>query len=132
MTEQAGGFQVSQGLDVIPPKSGKAYPIPCDEWALIKAKISKMTTEPWFFHTIGSLLFGAAITTFLSILLGTFSLPAQQRSLDIAWSVVAVTAISGVLCLMFAHKERGAQRDRAGEVVSQMELIEKRYDDSPS
>jgi hypothetical protein len=94
----------------------------------LKTKISKLSSEPWFFHTVGSLLLGAALTTYVSILLGTFSLPAQQRTLDIAWSVVAATTISGLFCLLFAHKERGAQRERASEVVAQMDLIEKRYE----
>lgn len=128
MTDQGGGFQVSQGFEVLPPKSGKAYPIPCEEWVHLKNKISKLTSEPWFFHTIGSILLGASLTTYLSIVLGTFSLPAQQRTLDIAWGVVAVTGVSGVFALLFAHKERGAQRERAGEVVAEMELIERRYE----
>jgi len=25
-------IQVSQGYDIIPPKTGKAYPILCEEW----------------------------------------------------------------------------------------------------
>ena len=127
MSDQ-GTFQVSQGLEVLRPRSGKAYPIPCEEWMHLKTKISKLSSEPWFFHTVGSLLLGAALTTYVSILLGTFSLPAQQRTLDIAWSVVAATTISGLFCLLFAHKERGAQRERASEVVAQMDLIEKRYE----
>jgi len=123
-------YQMSQGLDVLRPKSGQAYPIPCDEWTLLKGKIEKLTSEPWLFHSLGFVLLGAALPTFVTILLGTFQLPAQQRALDIAWAVVAVTLICGLACLYFANKERGVHRERANDVVAQMDLIEKRYDRS--
>ena len=121
-------YQMSQGLDVLRPKSGPAYPIPCDEWNLRKGKIEKLTSEPWLFHSIGFVLLGATLSTLVTILLGTFQLPAQQRALDIAWAVVAVTLICGLACLYFANKERGVHRERANDVVAQMDLIEKRYD----
>ena len=105
MSEQ-GTFQLSQGLDVLIPRSGQAYPIPCDEWALLRTKISKLTTEPVLFHTAGSLLIGASVSTLVTILLGTFQLPAQQRQLDIAWAIVVVTLLTGCACAYFAHKER--------------------------
>ena len=127
MTEQTN-FQLSQDLVILPPKRDQAYPIPCEEWALIKSKISRHTSEPWFFHTIGSILLGAALSTLTSILTGTFQLPTQQRALDIAWSVFAVTGITGLACLLFAHKERSVRREQARDVVTHMDLIEKRYE----
>lgn len=121
-------FQVSQGLEVIPPRSGQAYAIPCEEWAALKTKASKLSSEPWLFHSAGFLFLGAAASVFISIILGTFGLPEQQHAGDIAWSVCAVTTICGTSCLYFAHKERGVQRDRASDLIAQMELIEKRYE----
>ena len=123
-------YQISQGLDVLRPKSGQAYPIPCDEWSLLKGRNAKLTSEPWLFHSLGFVLLGAALSSFVTILLGTFQLPAQQRALDIAWAVVAVTLICGIACLFFANKERGVHRDRAKDVVAHMDLIEKRYERS--
>lgn len=121
-------IQMSHGLVVLPPKSDQAYPIPCEEWRLLKSKIQKLTTEPWVFHTVGSLLLGAALSAIASILLQAFDSPEQQRALDTAWSIFAVTGLCGVACLFFAHKERQMHRDRASEVVAQMDLIEKRYE----
>lgn len=123
-------FQLSQGFEVLRPKSSRAYPIPCNEWNLLKGKIKKLTTEPWLFHTLGSLFIGAALSTLVAILIGTFQLPAQQRQLDIAWAVVVVTLICGIVSLFFAHKERGVFRERANDVVAQMDLIETRYEHS--
>lgn len=121
-------IQMSQGLEILPPRSGQAYPIPCDEWLALKGKIARISSEPWFFHTLGSVLIGAAASTFITILIGTFSAPAQRDSLVVAWAVVATTAIAGSLCLWFAHQQRSADRERATDVVSQMALIEKRYE----
>jgi len=56
-----GSFHISTGLDVLPPKSGKAYPIPCDEWELLKGKLTKVSETPWFFQTAGSILAGVAV-----------------------------------------------------------------------
>jgi hypothetical protein len=60
-------YQVSQGFDVLQPKSGQAYPIPCDEWSILKEKIKKLTSEPWLFHSLAFLLLGAAVSTFVVI-----------------------------------------------------------------
>ena len=44
---------------------------------------------------------------------------------------MAATGVCGVLCLYFAHKERGVERTRARDIVTQMELIERRYERPP-
>lgn len=121
-------FQISQGLVVLPPRSDNAYPIPCEEWSNLKLRVSKLTSEPWLFHTLGSVLLGAALSTGVAIMVTPFQLPAQQRVVDVSWAVFTVAAICGVACMFFAHKERGLHRDRASDVVAQMELIEKRFD----
>lgn len=118
-------FQMSQGFVVLPPKSGNAYPIPVDEWNVLKGKCEEMTNEPWFFHSLGFLLLGACGTTLTSILLGTYPAPPQSY---MAWSMVFVTGVCGVLCLYFAYKERGVQRTRATDIVTQMEIIERRFE----
>lgn len=127
MTE-TGGVRMSQGLDVLPPKSGNAYPIPCEEWDVLKNRASRLVNEPWLFQSLGSVLLGAALTMFVAIVLGSYSKPEQQRAYIVAWAVVGVTLICGVLCMLFANKERQVQRERAGDIVTQMELIEQRFD----
>jgi Na+/melibiose symporter-like transporter len=124
-------YQMSQGLEVLPPKSGQAYPIPCAEWDLLRDKISRTTHEPWLFHTVGSALLGMALSAFLPIITDTFQLPAQQRVHDITWLVLIVSSICGAACLYFSHKERQIHRERTSDVVAQMQLIEQRYDRAP-
>ncbi len=127
MTENTQ-YQMSQGFDVLQPKSGQAYPIPCDEWAILKKKITKLTSEPWLFHSMGFLFLGASISTLVMILSVTLQNPSQKEAQHISWAVVCVTFICGLACLYFAYKERDIRRERASEVVAQMDLIEKRYE----
>ncbi len=121
-------YHVSQGLDVLRPKSGPAFPVPCGEWDSLKMQLGRLTREPWFFHTIGSILVGATLSTGIAILLGTFDHEAQAKARIVAWAVVVVTGVCGTLSLLFAHKERDVSQQRASDIVRQMELIEKRFE----
>jgi hypothetical protein len=127
MTE-TGAIRMSQGYDVLPPKAGPAYPIPCEEWDVLKSRASRLANEPWLFQSLGSVLLGAALTMFVAIVLGSYSKPEQQNAYIVAWAVVVVTLICGVLCMVFANKDRQAQRERGSDLVTQMELIEQRFD----
>ena len=130
MSEQVS-IQMSQGMEILPPRSGQAYPIPCNEWVLLKTKISRVAHEPWLFHTIGSVLFGAAASALISVLLTNFDTPALQTIRVIGWASTIAATISGILCLIFADLQRKAARERASDVVAQMELIEKRFERAP-
>lgn len=129
MTESP--FQMSQGFEVLPPKSSKAYPIPCDEWELLKTKISRATSEPWLFHTLGSALVGMGLSAIIPIATGTFTLPQQQQALNITWLILIASLFVGLACLYFAHEERKVNRERATDVAAQKQLIEQRYERSP-
>ncbi|MGJ4729100.1 hypothetical protein [Luteimonas sp. SDU101] len=124
-------FQMSQGYQVLAPKSGKAYPIPCEEWKLLKEKISRISDEPWLFHTLGSALIGMAFSAALPIVSQAFQLPEQQRSLDVTWMVLICTGLLGIGCLLLAQKQRRIARERASDVSAQMQVIEQRYESAP-
>ena len=47
-------YQMSQGYEVLPPKSGKAYPILCDDWENLKSKLTSVSSEPWFFKMLAA------------------------------------------------------------------------------
>lgn len=122
-------FQLSQGYDVLPPKPGRAYPILCEEWEHLKTQIGAIRTSFGFYHTLGSVLVGAALTTLISILLGAYSAAATSdpKVLIIAWATTIVCAISGGFALHFANESKTVSERQAAEVVRQMELIQKRY-----
>ena len=129
MTENSS-IQMSQGYDILPPRTGKAYPILCEEWNYLKSNIETITEKPNIYHTIGSVLLGACLSTLIAIITGSFPNPDPSNTstkLVIAWSVVMVTLIVGVICLYFAREKRKLIEKKASDILSQMELIEKRY-----
>ena len=127
MTDQSS-FRMTQGFDVLQPKESKAYPIPCNEWDFLKSKLTPLTEAPWLFHTIGSALIGAGLSTLTSILLGAFSGEERFRALVIAVAVVVVTFLCGGVCLFFSAQQRRHRRVSAADLCSQMEIIETRYE----
>lgn len=121
-------LKLSQGFEVLRPKTGKAFPIPCNEWDVLKAKIQDLTTEPWLFHTTGSTLVGAALATAISVWTGAVSTAALSNAIVIAWAVTGACVFTGLACIGFAHKERKVHRSKASDVVTQMSLIEERFE----
>jgi hypothetical protein len=129
MTEKSS-IQMSQGYDVLPPKTGKAYPILCEEWEYLKRKVRSISEKPNVYHSIGFLLFGACISTVIAILTGSFPNPDPNTlspRLVIAWAVVAVTLLVGSICMYFAKEQSKVNQMKASDVLSQMDLIERRY-----
>jgi hypothetical protein len=120
---------VSQGYEVLRPKTHQAYPVPCNEWDVLRQQIEQLTTDPWFFQTAGSLLLGVALAMLTSILVGAVApSPATPNAIVIGWAITAVSTITGCYALFFAHKERGVHRAKATLVVVQMKLIEERFE----
>ena len=122
-------LKLSQGYEVLRPRTDKAFPIPCNEWDVLRKQIEELTTEPWFFQTTGSMLLGASLATLISIWTGAVVVSeSTPNALVIAWAVTASCGICGLACLAFAHKERGVFRAKAGNVVTQMSLVEQRFE----
>jgi hypothetical protein len=119
---------MSQGYEVLPPKSGKAFPIPCNEWDLLKNNIATIADVPQLFHSGGMLLVGAALATFISLLTGAVSNTVVHDAVVIAWAIVAVGTICGGGCLLLAYRERRLRRLSAAGIVTQMNLIEQRFE----
>ncbi|MBA0014168.1 MAG: hypothetical protein H0Z53_00885 [Nitrosospira sp.] len=121
-------LKLSQGLEVLRPKADKAFPIPCNEWDVLKGKINDLTTEPWFFHSTGTTLIGAALATLIAIWTGAVTTTADKNTIVIAWAITAVCLMVGVVSLFFAHAERKAHKSKASDVLTQMKLIEQRFE----
>lgn len=127
---QNSSFQVSQGYEILSPKPGKAYPILCEEWEFLKEKIGRISNRPNLYDMIGSLLWGGALSTLISILTGAISSnPANpdSKTVIIAWAVFAVTAFTGSISTFFGRQKHKIEEVQALEIKTQMELIEKRY-----
>ena len=127
---KSGKLQISQGYEVLVPKSGAAYPVPCGEWDYLRGRLSKVSDPPWLFQSLGFLLLGACLSTFITILTavlnGSFS--SNSTAGVVAWAAVGVTGICGIALLYLGRQQRRLQIIEVAEVVKQMELIEQRYD----
>lgn len=121
-------IKASTGFEILLPKSVQALTVPCNEWDVLRSKIEKLTMEPWFFHTVGSVFVGASLATAISIWTGAVSTQNAPNALVIAWAVTAATGLVGLACLFFANKERKAHRERASDIATQMQLIEQRFE----
>ncbi len=122
-----GSIRISQGLDVLQPKSGEAYPIPCQEWDSLKERLGRLDGEPWMFAALASLLLGAFLSTLISIVIGGIGTDPQGRNIVIAWAVVVITGVSSILSGGFAIKERTVHRERATDILTTMNLLEQRF-----
>lgn len=125
---ETSAFRISQGLDVLAPKSGPAFPIPCDEWDFLKNKLRQVSTPPWIYQTAGSVLAGAGVSTCVTLLTRILPSPPQSQARIIASAVVVVSVICSVLCFFFADQQRKLRSVYVSEVIKQMELIEHRYE----
>lgn len=122
------GFEVSQGYTVLRPRSGEAYPVPCDEWDRLKERLRLLATPPWFFQNVGSILIGAGLGTAMQIGMGAFAGPQNTTDKVIASAIAISSLLCGALAWMFAHQQRNLKTIFASEIIAQMELIEARYD----
>lgn len=120
-------IQISQGLEILVPKGGPAFPIPCSEWHFLKNKLKEISRPPRLFQSLGFVSLGASLSTFINLLIGAF--PSTPSAKATAWAVVAVTAVCALVLLCSANQQRKLLEDNAVTyVVKQMELIEERYD----
>lgn len=119
-------FRLIQGYDVMFPRTGKAYPILCEEWDYLKKNISLISNIPNIHFIIGSILIGSCITTLITIFTGNFL---NSEKLLVAWAVVIVTLIIGVYSFIIACQHQKVTKKKASDIVDHMELIEKRYKD---
>jgi hypothetical protein len=122
-TSSDTSIQISQGYEVLKPKSGKAYPVLCDEWDFLREKINDISSTNDFYNDGGWALLGASLSFLGSILLNTYS----STDRIIAWSIVLFTFVTGCLCLFFAFQMKRIKKTQASEIVRQMEIIERRY-----
>ena len=126
MTQPKGRYEVTSGLEVLKPKSGPAYPIPCSEWDHLITRLQQVSHVPWAFQLFGSILLGAAVSTFIAIVTG--SVAEAGNRVVIAWSVVAVTFFIGVAFLVLGKMQFGIQKASVANVIDQMRSIEQRYE----
>jgi dolichyl-phosphate-mannose--protein O-mannosyl transferase len=124
-------FQVTQKFELISHEPGKAYPISVKEWVYLKEQIARIEERANVWHTIGSILLGAAGSALLNALTATFPAPSVGSSFSIPevinWAFFFTTGICGALSFCFGRSHSKFQKELAQDVVKQMALIEGRF-----
>jgi uncharacterized YccA/Bax inhibitor family protein len=113
-------------MEIVPPQKASAFAVTHKEWDLLKSAVSTIDDSNSFFHTIGSALVGAGLSTVITVLLTSFP-QGQETQRVIMWAAAVLCLLCGGLSLYFAHKEAGLLKTRASQVLSQMKVIEERW-----
>jgi len=125
MSNSKNDFKVSQELEIIPHQKGKAYPIAVKEWEFLKGKIKEVKVEVNNFHAIGFLLLGASISCLITIFATEFK---EDSFKYLTWTIFGISLIGGLLSIYFASDKNKQENAKPTEIVSQMELIESRFE----
>lgn len=118
-------FEVSQKLTINPPRSDEAYIISCREWALLKEQITALSTSKYKYDEASWAFFGASLSTFVGLFVGDFP---SGIPLVVNLSILIFTLVIGLLCLNFSKIITKSSCEKAAEILSQMELIETRFE----
>ena len=140
-------FTSSREFVILQPRKATAFMLPVEEWEDIKLKVSQIADGPSLYHSIGASLLGFALSALLTAVTfrlappnvcpapkqvnGSCPVPEVVTSAPeyVSWALLSTTAISGALALYFGSKQSEAQRTSKEYVVSDTNLILKRYEE---
>ncbi|EIO4107113.1 TPA: hypothetical protein ACGU4U_004198 [Vibrio vulnificus] len=120
------GFRWTQTFDVQQPQATQAMVIPKSEWSALKANIRNIKDSNSLTHTIGSALIGAGISIGAAALFTPFTAE-QEVDKVIMWAIAISCTFCGVVSCIFANREKALVTTSAANVLSQMEIVESRY-----
>lgn len=122
-------FHVSQDYTILEPKSGAAFPIPCDEWERLKARLKKISTPPWIYEACASILAGISLTTLVNILTDMLPSPLEHpKASVIAWAICVSAGALALVSGVFAFERRRMKSVYIDDVIADMENLERRFD----
>lgn len=126
MSEGQNNFNISQDFEIIPHQKSKAYPIGVQEWEFIKTKVKSIKIEISNFHSFGFLLLGSAASCLITIVATNFDTK-DVGDKYLCWGIFAISLICGLLCIYFAKDKQRQENAKPIEIVTQMDLIESRF-----
>lgn len=128
MNTPSNSFQYSQNLVVIPARETRGIIIAKKEWDFLKSQIDDLDFDPVFFQNASSILLGAALATLISIVTGAISDANIKDATLIAWGIFIICLVCGAMSAYFALKEREISRTKADSIITQMKLIEEKFE----
>lgn len=140
-------FTSSREFVLLQPRKTTAFMLPVEEWEDIKLKVSQIADGSSLYHSIGASLLGFALSALLTAVTfrlappkvcpgpkqvnGACSVPEVVTYAPeyVSWTLLLTTAISGSVALYFGSKQFEIQKRSKSYVVSDMDLILKRYEE---
>lgn len=113
-------------LSVMAPEIERSYPIPCKEWDYLKDGIRAASLQQWILPTLGSVLVGASLAEFGTLLVGAIP-DSPPKLAAYAWAFVAGAGIGGIAFLLTALLRGRDAHTKGSSVLRHMELIEGRF-----
>lgn len=134
MENNNSSFNISQDYEILPPKKDKAYPIPKIEWEYLKERIRKIGNIFNIYHTSGAILLGFSGSAFINLFTNDFSNENNEMSpkFIICLAIAILTLIIGGMSFYFGKQQKKVQSVASDDIITQMEIIEKRYAESDS
>ncbi|OCH15953.1 hypothetical protein [Aliivibrio logei] len=120
------GFRWTQTYDIQQPQSTQAMVIPKSEWEALKVSISRIKDSNSLTHTIGSALIGAGLSIVAAAIFTPFTVE-QRVDEVIMWAIGISSTFCGLVSCFYAHREKALVTTSATNVLSQMEIVESRY-----
>jgi hypothetical protein len=121
-------FEISQKYQIIQMPKEPAYPIAESDWKHIRDMVEKIKYKSSIFSNVGSLLMGAAITSFFNILF--FSIELSKENLDkyiLMWAIFGASLMGGALCLIFAHLQTKQTSTSKDEVITFIDHLNNKF-----
>jgi hypothetical protein len=121
-------FMMRQGYEVLRPQTEEAYPILRHEWDSIKGKLKLISWSINIYMEIGILLLGAALSVFITILIG--AIQTDITSQTIAWGCLIISLVVGLSLVTIGYLKENIKRTEVKDIITQMETIESRFGSS--
>jgi hypothetical protein len=127
-------FNISQDYEILPPKKDKACPIPKIEWEYLKERIRKIGNIFNIYHASGAILLGFSGSAFINLFTNDFPIENNDMSAKFitCLAIAILTLIIGGMSFYFGKQQKKVQSVASDDIITQMEIIEKRYEESDS
>jgi hypothetical protein len=110
------------------------FTIPKIEWEYLKERIKKIGEILNIYHTSGAILLGFSGSAFVNLFTNEF--PIENNSMSAKFitclAIAILTLIIGGMSFFFGKQQKKVQSVTSDDIIKQMEIIEKRYENSDS
>ena len=124
--ESGGPLRIAQEIEVMPPKPGRAFPMPVDEYQRLIQWVKRLPIPSSSFLTAAWALLGVGAAEAATILTG--SVDSRPIHLVVAWTITLSALSSAAVCFIANGCLNKSRSQQGIDLAVQMELIQKRFE----